>query len=147
MTNTEILNAIQERFKGTLADTIGLQFTYADPQHLKAELEITQPIKQVYGYIHGGALMTMLDSIAGAGSALNIKPGESFITIEFKINFLRSAHEGKVRGEATAVHIGRRTHVWQAEAFDEQGRKMAIATLTQMVIEPRPEAVMPKQGD
>jgi 1,4-dihydroxy-2-naphthoyl-CoA hydrolase len=137
----DFLADVIEQSQHTLAKTIGLQFTYADPAYIQGELTISPEIKQMYGYIHGGAIMSMLDSIAGAGSTLNLKPGESFITLEFKINFLRSAHEGKVRGEAKAVHLGRRTQIWQAEAFDEQDHKMAIATLTQMIIEPRTESI------
>ncbi len=45
--------------------------------------------------------------------------------------------------EATAVHIGRRTHVWQVTSHDVQGRQLALATLTQLVIELRDE-VAPK---
>jgi uncharacterized protein (TIGR00369 family) len=98
--------------------------------------ELSQP----YGYIHGGALMTFMDSLAGMATALHLAPGMGFTTVEFKINFLRSIREGLVTGEAVAIHIGNRTHVWQVTARDAQDRQLALATLTQFVIEPRPEA-------
>jgi 1,4-dihydroxy-2-naphthoyl-CoA hydrolase len=139
---SQYVEAINERFKGSMSDMIGMRITYADPKRLVGELEVRPDLRQIYGYIHGGALMTMMDSLAGAGSALNIQPGDSFITVEFKVNFLRSVRSGRVRAEANAVHIGRRTHVWQVSAYDEQDRQMALATLTQLVIEPRPEATM-----
>jgi uncharacterized protein (TIGR00369 family) len=53
--------------------------------------------------------MTLMDTVAGMASGLNLKPGQGFLTVEFKINFLRSVREGRVSAEATAVHIGRRT--------------------------------------
>jgi uncharacterized protein (TIGR00369 family) len=83
--------------------------------------------------------MTLMDTVAGMASALNVGPGEGFLTVEFKINFLRSVREGRVSAEAVAVHIGRRTHVWQVTAHDEQGRQLALASLTQLVIELRDE--------
>ena len=57
-------------------------------------------------------------------------------TVEFKINFLRSVREGRVSAEALAVHIGRRTHVWQVTAHDEQGRQLALASRVRHVFLP-----------
>jgi 1,4-dihydroxy-2-naphthoyl-CoA hydrolase len=135
--------AINERLKGTMAELIGIHVTHAEPRRVAGTLTMQPQLSQPYGYIHGGALMTLMDTVAGMASALNLAPGEGFLTVEFKINFLRSVREGRVQAEATAVHIGRRTHVWQVTSHDEQGRQLALATLTQLVIELRDE-VAPK---
>jgi uncharacterized protein (TIGR00369 family) len=94
-------------------------------------------LSQPYGLLHGGALMTFLDTLAGLGASISIPPGKIFTTAEFKINFLRSIREGSISGQAQAIHLGGRTQVWQAAAFDDAGRQLALATLTQLVIEPR----------
>src|SRR5262245_22305230 len=137
---TDYTQAINERMKGTMAELIGIRVTHAEPRRLAGELMMQPQLSQPYGYIHGGALMTLMDTVAGMASALNLEPGQGFLTVEFKINFLRSVREGRVLAEATAVHIGRRTHVWQVTSHDEQGRQLALATLTQLVIELRDEA-------
>ena len=136
---TDYTQAVNERLKDTMADLIGLRVTHAELKRVTGEITVRTDLTQPYGYIHGGALMTLMDTVAGMASALNVGPGEGFLTVEFKINFLRSVREGRVLAEATAVHIGRRTHVWQVTSHDEQGRQLALATLTQLVIQLRDE--------
>jgi 1,4-dihydroxy-2-naphthoyl-CoA hydrolase len=136
---TDYLQAINERLKGTMAELVGMRVTHAEPRRLVGELTVRSDLTQLHGYIHGGALMTLMDTVAGMASTLNLEPGYGFLTIEFKINFLRSVRQGRVIAEAAAVHIGRRTHVWQVTAHDEQGRQMALASLTQLVVELRDE--------
>jgi uncharacterized protein (TIGR00369 family) len=136
---TDHLQAINERLKGTMADLIGIRVTHAEPRRLVGELTMRPDLTQPYGYIHGGALMTLMDTAGGLATTLHLEPGYGFLTVEFKINFLRSVRQGPVTAEATAIHIGRRTHVWQVTAHDEQGRQLALASLTQLVIELRDE--------
>jgi uncharacterized protein (TIGR00369 family) len=136
---TDYNQLVNQRLRGTMAELIGVHVTYAEPRRLVGEIAMRPDLSQPYGYIHGGALMTLMDTVAGMATALNLEPGQGFLTIEFKINFLRSVREGRVLAEANAVHIGRRTHVWQVTAQDEQGRQLALATLTQLVIELRDE--------
>ena len=53
-----------------------------------------------------------------------------------KTNFLRSAKVGTtVTGEATPLHIGRRSSVWQTRITDETGRLLALVIQTQMTVE------------
>lgn len=138
---TNYAQAVNERLKGTLAELIGIQITHAELRRVVGEIDVRPDLLQPHGYLHGGALMTLMDTLAGMASALNVAPGQGFLTVEMKINFLRSVRDGRAIGEATAVHIGRRTHVWQVAAHDEQGRKLGLATLTQLVIELREEAL------
>jgi uncharacterized protein (TIGR00369 family) len=130
-------NAMKRIVQGTLAELLGITLTHASPERVAGFMPMRPDLTQPFGFIHGGAVMTLLDTLAGIGSALNVPPAESFTTVEFKVNFLRSIREGSVTGEAAIVHLGRRTHVWQVVAHDQQGRQMALATLTQMIIERR----------
>jgi 1,4-dihydroxy-2-naphthoyl-CoA hydrolase len=132
---TDYTQIINDRLKGTMADLIGIRVTHAEPRRLVGEFTLRDDLLQPYGYMHGGALMTLMDSLGGMASSLNLGPGQGFLTIEFKINFLRSVRAGRVVAEASAVHLGRRTHVWQITARDEQGRQLSLATLTQLVLE------------
>lgn len=132
---TDYTQIINDRLKGSMADLIGIRITHAEPRRMVGEFTLRDDLLQPYGYMHGGALMTLMDSLGGMASSLNLAPGQQFLTIEFKINFLRSVRAGRVIAEAGAVHLGRRTHVWQVTAHDEQGRRLGLATLTQLVLE------------
>lgn len=132
-------DALNQVIKGTMGDLVGVTITHADLRRVTGQMPMRPNLAQPYGAMHGGAMMTLLDTLAGMGSALNVPSGSGFTTIEFKVNFLRSIRTGTVFAEANAIHIGQRTHVWQVSAHDDHGRQMALATLTQMLIELRSE--------
>jgi uncharacterized protein (TIGR00369 family) len=91
------------------------------------------------GILHGGAIMTLADTAGATGAFLNLPEGSRTTTIESKTNFLGAAPVGSiVTAEATPLHIGRRSSVWQTRISDEGGKLLAVVTQTQLVIEARP---------
>ena len=91
------------------------------------------------GILHGGAVMAFADSLGAVGAFLTLPEGASgTTTIESKTNFLGGAKAGvTVRGEATPVHSGKRTSVWQTRINTAEGRPVALVIQTQMVLFPR----------
>jgi len=86
--------------------------------------------------LHGGAFMAFADTLGAMGAALNLRPGTGTTTLESKTNFLAAARLGQtVTGEATPLHVGRRSSVWQTRITGESGRLLALVTQTQMVLE------------
>ena len=58
--------------------------------------------------------------------------------MELKANFLGTAREGKLHGEARAVHLGRTTQVWDAiVTHGDERRKLALFRCTQLVLYPK----------
>jgi len=41
---------------------------------------------------------------------------------------------GKLRAESTALHKGKRTHVWQTRVTDDSGRLLSLTIQTQMIL-------------
>jgi len=69
------------------------------------------------------------------GTVLNLPPGAGTTTIESKTNFMAPAPSGAtVTGEATPLHRGRRTMVWQTRITTNQGRLVAVVIQTQLVL-------------
>jgi 1,4-dihydroxy-2-naphthoyl-CoA hydrolase len=87
------------------------------------------------GILHGGAYMAFADALGAIGGVLNLEPGTHTTTLESKTNFLRGAPVGStVTGEATPLHIGRRSSVWTTRIINDEGKLLAIVTQTQMTI-------------
>ena len=117
---------------------LGIEFRSASPERVTAELLVRPELCTVNSAAHGGALMAFADTLGAAGTVLNLPAGAGTTTIESKTNFLAAAPAGaKVLGEATSVHRGRRTMVWQTRLTLENGRAVALVTQTQMVLEPK----------
>ena len=89
-----------------------------------------------HGYLHGGTLVSVADSLCGYGTIVNLPTdADGFVTIELKSNFLGTIRHGAMVCEATPAHVGRSTQVWDAVVSDEaDGRTLAIFRCSQMVL-------------
>jgi uncharacterized protein (TIGR00369 family) len=125
---------LAERFKGTLPELLGIRFVEAEPDRVVAELTIRDALRTVGGALHGGTLMALADTVGAAATVLNLPPGATTTTLESKTNFLAAGRSGTVRAEATCVHRGRRTMVWQTRVTDAGGRLLSLTVQTQMVL-------------
>lgn len=124
-----------QRLAGTLPELLGMRFVSLDPDCVVAELEIRDALRTVGGALHGGTLMAFADTLGAAATILNIPAGAGTTTIESKTNFFAAGRTGVVRGEATPLHRGRRTQVWQTRVTDASGRMLSLTLQTQMVLE------------
>jgi uncharacterized protein (TIGR00369 family) len=125
---------LSELHRGTLAELLGVRFVEASPDRVVAELPVRDAVTTVGGAIHGGALMALADTVGAAATFLNLPEGASTATLESKTNFLAAGRSGTLRAEATCLHRGRRTMVWQTRVTDPGGRLLSLTLQTQMVL-------------
>lgn len=117
------------------AQLLGIRFVTAELDRVVAEMPIREELCTRPAVAHGGAIMAFADTLGAAGTFLNLPEGANTTTIESKTNFLAAAPLGtSVVGEATPVHRGRTTHVWQTRITTETGRLAALVTQTQLVL-------------
>jgi uncharacterized protein (TIGR00369 family) len=120
------------------AKVLGIEFVEAGPDRIVAEMTVREELCTRPAVLHGGAVMAFADTLGGVGTMLNLPEGTGTTTIESKTNFIAAAPAGtRVRAEATPLHRGRRTMVWQTRISNAEGRLVALITQTQLVIEPR----------
>jgi 1,4-dihydroxy-2-naphthoyl-CoA hydrolase len=118
------------------AKLLGIDIVVATPERIVGEMTVGEHLCTRPAVLHGGAIMAFADTLAAAATLLNLPEGAGTTTIESKTNFLAPAPLGtKVIGEATPVHRGKRTMVWQTRIATEAGRAVALVTQTQMVLE------------
>jgi uncharacterized protein (TIGR00369 family) len=116
------------------AKLLGMTFTGAEPDRVTAELVVRDDLCTRPAVLHGGAIMAFADTLGPAGTVLNLPEGAWTTTIESKTNFIGPAPLGsRIMGEATPVHRGRTTMVWQTRVTTEAGRLVALTTQTQLV--------------
>ena len=115
---------------------LGLKVTSAEPDRIVAELLVREDICTTGNILHGGAVMTMADSLGAIGAYMNIPDtAKATTTIESKTNFMRAAPNGSlVTGECVPLHVGRRTSVWQTTLRNDDNKTIAVITQTQMVL-------------
>ena len=136
MTNPSEAADLFELRPGTFGHSLGLLIREASRDRVLAELEVRDDLKTSWGALHGGAIMTLADTLTANATFLNLPAGATTATIESKTNFFAAVREGIVIAETTPLHRGKRTMVWQTRVMNPAGRLLALVIQTQAVIEP-----------
>jgi uncharacterized protein (TIGR00369 family) len=102
------------------AATIGFE---AGPQH-------ANPM----GTLHGGILCDIADAAMGLAYASTLAEGESFTTLELKINFLKPIWNGKLIAKGRIAKGGRTIGLVECDVVDENGSLVARASSTCMTL-------------
>ena len=130
----DLLDAVREKFKGLLPELLGMELTEVTPERVRAALRVRQDLCTTGGALHGGSIMAFADTLGAVGTIVNLPPGASTATIESKTYFIGGAAAGTVvTGEATPIHKGRTTQVWQTRITSAEGKLLALVTQTQIV--------------
>jgi 1,4-dihydroxy-2-naphthoyl-CoA hydrolase len=133
------LEQMNARLPGTLPGYLGIEILMIDGGHVDARLPIRPELLAPNGFLHAATVVALADTACGFGAAANLPDGaRGFTTIELKTNFLGTAREGILTCEATLMHGGRTTHVWDARVLNPEGEVMALFRCTQMILYPRP---------
>jgi uncharacterized protein (TIGR00369 family) len=117
------------------SDFLGLKITHVSPERAEGELVVRAEHDNSDGILHGGAIMSLADTLGGAATMANLPAGARTATIESKTNFFAAIPVGETaRAECTALHRGRTTIVWQTKITRNDGRLCALVIQTQIVI-------------
>lgn len=123
------------RFPPPIATTIPFRVTRIEPGSSTVEMT-TDPDTQAnpMGTIHGGVLCTIADAAMGVAHWCGLEEGESFTSIDFRINFFRPVWRDELRAIATAIHSGRTVTYYGCEIVRADGKLVAHATSTFMTL-------------
>jgi len=134
-----LLEELNERGIGTLPGLIGIEVLEVEKGRLVSHLPLRDELLAPNGYLHAATVIALADTSCGYGCFASLPDGaEGFTTVELKSNFLGTNREGTIQCEATLVHGGRATQVWDATVADaESGKKLALFRCTQMILYPR----------
>ncbi|HWC84993.1 MAG TPA: PaaI family thioesterase [Solirubrobacteraceae bacterium] len=114
----------------------GLEILAADAETVRGAVAVRDELKQPAGLVHGGVYASIAETLASLGTALQVLPeGKSAMGLGNHTSFLRPITEGTIHGEATIVHRGRTTYVWDVRITDDEGRLCAVTRMTVAVRE------------
>jgi uncharacterized protein (TIGR00369 family) len=116
------------------AGLVGIEVEAAAAGEVQGTLAWSPERTTAAGILHGGAIMSLADTLGAICSFLNLPPDADTATVESKTNFFRPVRAGHVRGTARPLHVGRRFIVVQTDVADDEGRRVAQVTQTQAVI-------------
>lgn len=125
--------------KNNIHEALGIELTAITGETISGKMPVDDRTKQPAGILHGGASVVLAESLGSIASNLVIDT-DTYLAVGQSVNahHLRPATEGFVHGTAKAVHIGKKTQVWDIEVVNDAGKKVCACRLTTAVI-PKPQ--------
>ena len=115
----------------TLEEALGLELVELHEDRATGRFAVTDSVKQHLGVVHGGVYASLAESLASHATHVVVsKDGNAAMGLSNATNFLRPVAEGDVHGEATCLHRGRTTWVWDVRLTDREGRLCAVSRVT-----------------
>ena len=111
---------------------IGFVMKSIEPGHAIFEMEADERHHNPMGTMHGGIYCDLADAAMGYAYAATLAEGETFTTIELKINFLGAVRKATLTAEARVVKAGSTLGYVECEVKDQTGKLVAKAASTCM---------------
>lgn len=115
---------------------LGIELLSARPEEVVGTLAWSPSLTTAGGAMHGGALMTLADTVGAACAYLNLPDGAQTSTTSSSTVFVRGLRDGLVTATARPLHVGRSTIAVQTSLTDRDGRLAAQTTQSQAVLTP-----------
>src|SRR5262245_65181211 len=136
---TKMLDAGKAMVKGEapqppVGRLIGFNLVSIEPGNAVIEFEATESHRNPMGTLHGGILCDIADAAMGMAYASNLNEGESFTTLELKINFLKPLWNARLTSTGRVVKQGRTVGMVECDVTDDKGSLVARATSTCMTL-------------
>jgi len=128
--------------KGTLIDLLNIEFTGYTDTTVEAIMKITPDLYQPMGVVHGGALISLAETVGSAGSFMLVDPAQDNVFGSVvNSQHIAPAKEGQLYALATLVVKGVHKHVWDVKIKDEEGKLISISTVTTSIKSRKQEVI------
>jgi uncharacterized protein (TIGR00369 family) len=117
-----------------IAKLLGFQMTQVERGKVTVEMLADVRHSNPMGTLHGGVLCDLADAAMGMAYASTLEEGESFTTLELKINYLKPVWTAKLKAVGVVVKRGKTIGMGQCDVTDEKGQLVARASCTMMTL-------------
>ena len=117
-----------------IAQLIGFELISVKPGEAVIKFQATEAHANPMGTLHGGVLCDIADAAMGIAYSSNLAEGESFTTLELKINFLKPVWKARLLATGRVVKQGRTVGLVECDITDEKETLVARATRTCMTL-------------
>jgi len=138
MTGLEAMNAIVagDLPAPPIAELVGFDLVEVGEGHASFELDPAERHYNPLGTVHGGIAATLLDSSMGVAVHTTLNEGQTYTTLELKVNYVRAITEdtGRVVATGSVIHRGGRVATAEARLTDADGKLLAHGTSTCLIM-------------
>jgi uncharacterized protein (TIGR00369 family) len=98
------------------------------------EVQLEEKHLQPFGYVHGGAIASVMDAATFWAVFPQVKDGMGLTTVEIKVNFLAPIQKGKLVAKGRCIKIGKTLALGDATIYDAKGNLLGHGTATMMIV-------------
>jgi len=118
-----------------LIEGLNIEYIHANGGELEAKMNLTQFHNQTFGYLHGGATIAFGETITGYASIQIINKDQVAVGQSITANHMKPKKiEGYIIAKGKLMHLGKTSHVWSVEMFDENNVLISFMTVTNAII-------------
>ena len=129
--SAEELARLRQIFAGVpYVGLLGFEFVRAGRGSATFAVDVREELTRMGGILHGGAVVSLLDTAAAFAVHTVIEPEARTVTVDLTVHFLRPASAGRIEAEACLLRQGRRVCILSVEARDTRAEIVATATMT-----------------
>jgi uncharacterized protein (TIGR00369 family) len=134
------IEALKERVRGSpFHQWAGLELVSVGDGTADLEMDLRPHHFNPQGIVHGGIITAVADTSIGLALRSRLPVGLTHRTAQLNVHFLAKGEGNRLVGHGRAVHLGQRMGYGEAEVLDGDGRLLARATGTFIVL-PAPGA-------
>ena len=128
MDRERLMKAAKKRLVG-FAVTCGLELDTVEIGETTGHCMLKPELRNPYGFVHGGAIDTIMDTLGGMTASGAADPPRYVVTRSVEVHYLRPILGTVMRGKANAIKVGKQTCLIRAEVFDEEDKLCAEGLL------------------
>ena len=130
------MNQMQDRITASfnsqgLMATLGAQLVFVADGEVHIALPFSKQLSQQHGYVHAGAIASIVDSACGYAALTRAPPECNVVTAEFKINLLRPAIGERFLAVGKVQNSGRLLTVCTGEVQAFSGPSCKVVAIMQ----------------
>jgi len=134
MSGLEAMHALRDGIlpPPPMARLIGFRMAVAEPGRIVMELEPNESLENTIGLLHGATAAALLDTAMGCAISTMLPAGQTSVTLDLKITYLRplSVRSGTIQAEGKLIKLGRQTSYTEGFVRDGKGNLAVHATAT-----------------
>jgi uncharacterized protein (TIGR00369 family) len=134
MSGLEAMRAIRDGLlpEPPMARLIDFRLRIAEPGRIVMELEPHESLENTIGLLHGATAAALLDTAMGCAISTMLPAGETSVTLDLKLTYLRplSVKSGTIQAEGKIIKLGRQTSYTEGFVRDGTGNLAVHATAT-----------------
>jgi 1,4-dihydroxy-2-naphthoyl-CoA hydrolase len=120
----------------TMVEHLGIEFTRVGDDFIEAKMPVDHRTHQPLGLLHGGASVVLAETLGSVAATCCVDMSKQYcVGLDINANHIKSVRDGFVTGITKAIHIGKKTQVWEIRITNEQQELVCISRITMAVMD------------